>query len=158
MEVVSLTDLVDMSLELVRGRIARRGIAVELDCAGTPRVRCAASQLSQVLLNLVVNAVQAVEASDAVEGGAIRIGSRTVGEDVVIEVRDNGCGIAEDDLRRIFDPFFTTKDVGEGTGLGLAISHGIVAAHGGRIEASSEVGRGSCFRVVLPQGDSGGAA
>jgi PAS domain S-box-containing protein len=158
MESVRLAELVDMSLELVRGRIERRGIAVELDCAATPTLRCAASQLSQVLLNLVVNALQAVEAAGRGEDGRIRVSSHASRSEMLIEVTDNGCGIAPQDLPHIFDPFFTTKEVGEGTGLGLAISHGIIEAHGGRIEASSEPGSGSCFRVFLPLGETGGIA
>src|SRR5262249_49085774 len=75
---------------------------------------------------------------------------------MLIEVADNGCGIAPEHLPRLFDPFFTTKDVGEGTGLGLSISHHIVAAHGGRIEVESEPGAGSWFRVYLPLNPSRG--
>ena len=156
-ETIRPADLIEMSLELVRGRISRRGIAVELDCADAPKLRCAASPLAQVLLNLLVNALQAVEA-ERQEGGRIRIASRAVGQEVLIEVADNGGGIPAQDLPRVFDPFFTTKELGEGTGLGLSISHGIVTAHGGRIEASSQLGKGSCFRVFLPLRDSGGAA
>jgi two-component system, NtrC family, sensor kinase len=69
---------------------------------------------------------------------------------MLLEIGDNGGGIDPKDLPKLFDPFFTTKDVGVGTGLGLSISHHIVAAHGGRIEVDSALGRGSCFRVYLP--------
>ena len=77
------------------------------------------------------------------------------GDEVILEVADDGCGIPEEILPRIFDPFFTTKPVGQGTGLGLAISHGIVADHGGRIEVESTPGRGSRFRMILPVGGKG---
>jgi signal transduction histidine kinase len=70
----------------------------------------------------------------------------------VLEVRDQGTGIAAEKLPEIFDPFFTTKPVGEGTGLGLSVAHGIAQEHGGWIEVVSEPERGSCFRIWLPQG------
>jgi K+-sensing histidine kinase KdpD len=69
---------------------------------------------------------------------------------VRVDIDDNGCGIASDDLKRIFDPFFTTKPLGQGTGLGLSISYGIVHEHDGRIEVQSTVGHGTCFSVHLP--------
>ena len=86
-------------------------------------------------------------------GSRSRLGSR--GDEVILEVADDGCGIPAEILPRIFDPFFTTKPVGQGTGLGLAISHGIVVDHGGRIEVESTPGRGSRFRVILPVGGKG---
>jgi two-component system, NtrC family, sensor kinase len=72
------------------------------------------------------------------------------GENVWLEVADNGCGIAPETVQKIFDPFFTTKPVGEGTGLGLSLSYGIVKKHGGDISVSSEPGKGTKFRVVIP--------
>jgi PAS domain S-box-containing protein len=151
MEEIQLPDLVEMSLEMVRGRLKRRGIEVDVDYGPTV-VRCVPTQISQVLLNLVVNALQAIEARGDTDGGAIRIATAYDDDDVVIEVADTGCGIEPGDLPRLFDPFFTTKPVGEGTGLGLSITHGIVTGHGGRIEVESTPGEGSRFRIFLPQG------
>ena len=73
------------------------------------------------------------------------------GEDVWVDIQDNGCGIPQAHLNRIFDPFFTTKEVGVGTGLGLSSAQGIVSRHGGRITVTSTVGEGTTFRVTLPQ-------
>jgi PAS domain S-box-containing protein len=151
MEAVNAEDLVEMSLEMVRGRMKQSGIALEVECPAGLTLHCSATQVSQVLLNLLVNAVQAVESADRGEAGKVRLAARTEGREAVIEVADNGCGIDPHDLPRIFDPFFTRKPVGEGTGLGLSISHGIVTGHGGRIEVDSRVGAGSTFRVYLPR-------
>ncbi len=101
--------------------------------------------------------LRAIEATGRPEGGRIRIASRAVGKEILIEVADNGCGIPPQDLPHVFDPFFTTKAVGDGTGLGLSITHGIATGHGGRLEVSSEPGKGSCFGVFLPL-SSGGAS
>src|SRR5207244_10410624 len=133
METIGLADLVDMSLEMIRSRLQRRGITVECDCTGVPKLRCATSQVSQVLLNLLVNALQAIEAAERPEGGRIRIASRAVGRATLIEVADNGCGIAPQDLAHVFDPFFTTTAVGGGTRIGMSVTVGTVAGVCGRI-------------------------
>ncbi|MFZ2853620.1 MAG: ATP-binding protein [Rhodocyclaceae bacterium] len=112
---------------------------------GIPEIECLAGQLNQVFANLLVNAAQSMEGP-----GRITLRTGTDGADVWVEVADTGKGISPEHLPRIFDPFFTTKPVGEGTGLGLSLSFGIVKKHGGRIEVSSEAGRGTTFRVILP--------
>jgi two-component system NtrC family sensor kinase len=150
MEETRLSDLIDSSLEMARGRMLQHGIVAEVDIAGLPPVRCVAMQIGQVLLNLLINAVQAIEAKPGVEPGRIVLTARQTEEEVCVEVADNGCGIAADQLPRIYDPFYTSKPVGEGTGLGLSITHNIVAGHGGRIEVESTLGVGSRFRVFLP--------
>jgi PAS domain S-box-containing protein len=144
-----LPDLIETSLEMIRGRMKRRGIEVETEYDPVSRVRCVSTQISQVLLNLLVNALQAIEATHRKEGKIV-VRTRRTGDDMLIEVADTGCGIDPDHLPKLFDPFFTTKDVGEGTGLGLSISHNIVTGHGGRIEVESTPGEGSCFRIYLP--------
>lgn len=111
-----------------------------------PEIECLASQINQVVMNLVINAAQAM----GPERGTITLSNGVEGDRVWLEVADNGCGIAPHSLQKIFDPFFTTKPVGEGTGLGLSLSYGIVKKHHGDISVSSEVGRGTTFRVVLP--------
>jgi signal transduction histidine kinase len=148
---------VDANLEILRSRLRHHGIQVDLDYAAPPQLRCVPTQLSQVLLNLLINAVQAIESAGRKDGGRIHLSTRQVGDQIHIEVSDNGCGIDPDDLPRLFDPFFTTKPVGEGTGLGLSISHGIIAGHGGSIDVDSRLGEGSRFRISLPVDPKRGA-
>ena len=122
-----------------------------------PPIECRPSQLNQVFMNLLVNAGHAIKGKP--RRGLIQVRSGRLapageageaGEEVFVEVSDDGCGIAPEHLSRIFDPFFTTKPVGQGTGLGLSLAYGIVRSHGGRIEVLTERGRGTTFRVVLP--------
>jgi signal transduction histidine kinase len=155
-EDTNLPDLVDASLEMIRGRLKRLGVRIELDYDPVSRVRCVATQMGQVFLNLLVNAMQAIEATPRPEGHCIRVRTRRSGGEMLIDVEDTGCGIDPKILPQLFDPFFTTKDVGEGTGLGLSISHNIVTGHGGRVEVDSELNRGSRFRIHLPLSDPEG--
>ncbi|HLL12059.1 MAG TPA: ATP-binding protein, partial [Rubrivivax sp.] len=111
-----------------------------------PEVQCLSSELNQVFMNLLVNAAHAI----GPQHGTIHIRSGCEGDEVWVEVQDNGSGIPRENLSRIFDPFFTTKPVGKGTGLGLSLSYGIVQKHLGRLEVDSEVGSGTRFRVTLP--------
>jgi two-component system, cell cycle sensor histidine kinase and response regulator CckA len=115
-----------------------------------PAVMADEGRLGQVLLNLVVNAAQAIPEGN-VEGNEILLfTARAPDGRVVVGVRDSGAGIPPEVLPRIFDPFFTTKPVGRGTGLGLSISHSLVAGMGGEIQVESSPGQGTTFRVLLP--------
>lgn len=111
-----------------------------------PAITCSPSQVNQVLLNLVTNAVQAMPDGR----GKITLTTRADGEGVAVDVADNGSGIPPEVLKKIFDPFFTTKEIGKGTGLGLSISYKIVEQHGGRISVDSKVGIGTKFTVWFP--------
>jgi len=146
---IELREAFDEALEMVRGRLERARIAIEQHWEPLPSVPASSAQLNQVFLNLLVNAKQAIEATHR-EDGKIIISAFQRGDVICVEVRDNGCGMSAESLSQVFDPFFTTKPPSEGTGLGLAISHGIVIDHGGRIEVESQVGEGTCFRVILP--------
>jgi CheY-like chemotaxis protein len=115
---------------------------------GVSRALGSEGRLAQVFVNLLVNAAQAIPDGE-VNANEIRITTREDHRNVVVEIRDTGLGIAEQDLPRIFEPFFTTKANGIGTGLGLSISHSIVAAHGGRLTAERLSPRGALFRVEL---------
>jgi two-component system NtrC family sensor kinase len=131
-------------------------ISTELD-PGLPQIWGDADLIKQVILNLLVNAQQAIEGKGNVtvrtRPSAVTSNTKT-GVDatpmVEIAVIDTGCGIPQANLQRIFDPFFTSKEVGKGTGLGLSVSYGIVKAHGGRITVESIVGTGTTFRIYLP--------
>jgi two-component system NtrC family sensor kinase len=141
------TDLeknLDSTLNVVWNELKYKADVVK-QYGAIPEVECIPSQLSQVFMNLLVNATHAIEGY-----GRITLRTGCDGADVWLEVEDNGKGISAEHLNRIFDPFFTTKPVGMGTGLGLSLSYGIVKKHGGRIEVKSAVGKGSVFRVVLP--------
>jgi len=120
--------------------------SLEKDLGEVPVVQGHAGQVNQVIMNMLVNASQAMPD----EGGVVTVGTAVVGEDLEIRIQDNGSGMDEDTVSRIFDPFFTTKDVGKGTGLGLSISHGIISDHNGRIEVESTPGAGTTFRIYLP--------
>ncbi len=115
------------------------------DYADLPRVKCYANQLSRVFMNLISNACQAID-----DKGDIWITTLLEDDTVVFSIKDNGSGIAEENINKIFDPFFTTKDVGEGAGLGLSISYGIVQRHKGKIQVDSELGSGTTFVIQIP--------
>ncbi len=134
-------------LEILRSEIGKKQVQVVMDWQPLPRVLCHPGKINQVFLNLLSNAVEACPT-----GGTITIRTATPRpREVVIDIQDNGCGIAEENLSRLFEPFFTTKPVGQGTGLGLAVSFGIIRDHGGTIEVESTAGKGSTFRIRLPQ-------
>jgi signal transduction histidine kinase len=140
------------TLEMLVHEKKKRNIDVETDLGDLPFVEGYPGKINQVLLNLILNAMQACQ-----DSGKVRIATYRDRGGVCVEVRDNGCGIPPENRPRLFDPFFTTKPVGQGTGLGLSISFGIIRDHGGTIEVESALGAGSVFRVRLPVVQSGPA-
>jgi signal transduction histidine kinase len=118
-----------------------------------PDIVCFPMQMKQVFMNLLVNAIQAIEekVGDAGETGRIRLQSMALDEHIEVLVSDTGAGISPENLDRIFDPFFTTKKVGAGTGLGLSTCYNIVHRHGGSLTVDSRVGEGTTFRLLLPR-------
>ncbi len=146
---VDVAQIMDASLAMVAHEIRHRARLVK-DYAPVPKVVANEARLGQVFLNLLLNAVQALPEGRG-EANEVRVVATSPSlQRVVVEVHDNGTGIAPQVRGRIFEPFFTTKPVGIGTGLGLAICHGIVTSIGGTLSVESEVGRGSVFRVELP--------
>lgn len=143
---VDINHIVRQCLRLIDHKLELAGITAQLALDDSaPRVRGDASQLEQLLLALVMNAIEAMP-----HDGMLRIATKREGASIVVRVEDNGVGIPESLLPRLFDPFVTTKEEGKGIGLGLAISRGIVERHNGRIEVASAPGRGTAFTITLP--------
>jgi two-component system NtrC family sensor kinase len=144
---LDLNRVVEEGLYFLESRCAKEGIKLKRVLApDLPAIDADASQLTQVLVNLVVNAIHATPA-----GGTITISTRADDDYVYLMVKDTGVGMTEEVQRQVFMPFFTTKDVGEGTGLGLSVVHGIAKSHGGSVGVQSEVGKGSRFELKLPR-------
>ena len=140
--------LLERVLKLLSYRIERgRVLLTQHISEGTPDIRVAANKIQQVFLNLIANALDALEESDKKE---IHISLLQKGEFVQVGIADTGCGIAPEKLQKIFDPFFTTKPVGKGTGLGLSTSRAIIEEHAGEITCESKPGTGTKFKVSLP--------
>ena len=143
---VSLARIILSGVSLLESRARNAGIEIRRRVEpDLPPVMADPNQLTQVLVNLVVNAIQAMP-----EGGSLLIEASADAGQVLLAVEDRGVGMAPETVERIFEPFFTTKEVGEGTGLGLSVVHGIVAGHGGTIAVRSEPGAGTRFEVRLP--------
>jgi signal transduction histidine kinase len=147
---VDLKECIESALRLCANEINHKAKVVR-ELGEMPRVRCYPQQIEQVLVNLIMNALQAIP-----EWGEIAVGTRQEQGQAVIRVRDTGSGIAPENMKKLFEPFFTTKPVGKGTGLGLHVAYKIAKAHGGRIDVTSKVGVGTEFSVILPVSGPGG--
>ena len=144
---VQLNDLIDELVAISAQRAKFSNVTITTDLQDDlPTIQVSQTELQQVLLNLINNALDAMEKA----GGNLSLSSELDGEFIVLQVADDGPGIPGANLVRIFDPFFTTKPVGKGTGLGLSICYGIVKKMGGDIEVRSSVGEGATFRVKIP--------
>jgi signal transduction histidine kinase len=155
---VEIAAIAEKTVDLLAPTAARRGVRLELESTSPAASAVVdATQIEQVLLNIVGNGIQATETGGQV---AVDIGRASLappagvaaapGDYVSIRIRDEGHGIAPENVSHVFDPFFTTKPVGQGTGLGLSVAYGIVREHGGWIDVDSAVERGSRFTVNLP--------
>jgi two-component system NtrC family sensor kinase len=152
LETIRLNELIEDMVTISAKRARFSGIIINMEIEkDLPPIEVSPSELQQVFLNLINNALDAMEK----KGGTLSISSRLEEDHIVIEVSDDGVGIPEDNLSQIFDPFFTTKPVGKGTGLGLSICYGIIKKLGGEISVRSIIGKGSTFRVRLPLKGSG---
>ncbi|MGE5255238.1 MAG: cache domain-containing protein [Hyphomicrobiales bacterium] len=152
-ELTDINRLVAAAISLIENQALVKGVAIKFNPGeNLPEVTLDRSQIQSVLINVVINALDATE-----PGGNIRVftaaslsGNGVALKGIEITVADTGCGIPAENLNKLFDPFFTTKAVGQGTGLGLSVSLGIVQRHGGHIRVQSEVGKGSRFFIWLP--------
>jgi two-component system NtrC family sensor kinase len=143
---IDINQLLNDTLQLLEPQMRKSQIEIVKNYSETPpKILGNAGKLQQVFTNLVLNARDAM-----LDGGKITLTTASDGEQVTVEVSDTGEGIAPENINKIYDPFFTTKGVGSGTGLGLAVSYGIVQEHAGSIEATSEIGEGTTFRLVFP--------
>tara|TARA_R110002072_G_scaffold15905_1_gene63207 strand:- start:258 stop:800 length:543 start_codon:yes stop_codon:yes gene_type:complete len=140
-----LASLAESALEALRPLGKERGVELVLEREGQTLAYVDPGQLTQVLTNLVMNAIQA-----SPRGGVVRVGLRPSRDAWTLEVSDQGAGIPPELRESVLEPFFTTKEIGAGTGLGLTVVHGIVSEHGGSLEIDSEPGPGCTIRVVLP--------
>lgn len=144
---VDLNNIIKDGIYFLESRCDRAGINLKKELKPRlPKITADTSQLNQVLVNLIVNSIQAIQA-----GGEILIKTYSDKQSVYLIVKDNGIGMDEETLEKIFIPFFTTKDINEGTGLGLPVVHGIIKAHRGNIKVESKLGKGTVFTVALPR-------
>jgi signal transduction histidine kinase len=143
---VDLHEGLDSTLEILQNQIKKKADVVK-KYGSLPLVECAAGKINQVFMNILNNALQAMD-----ERGTITLETKHLADknEVEVAISDTGKGMSEEVKRRLFEPFFTTKPVGEGTGLGLSISYGIIEEHDGRIEVESAEGNGSTFKIFLP--------
>ena len=141
---VDIHEGLDNTLILVQHELKNR-VDVLKDYGKLPLIKCYPNQVNQVFMNLLVNASHAIEGQ-----GKIFIRTHHNNASVMVEIRDTGKGISQEDLPRIFDPGFTTKGFGVGTGLGLSIVYQIMKDHKGKIEVESELGQCTTFRIILP--------
>jgi CheY-like chemotaxis protein len=150
---VDVPKVIEGALRLVRNEFLHRA-RLTRSFEPIPAARGNEARLGQVLVNLLVNALQSFPQERASEHNSVSISTRSRGEWILIEIEDNGQGMSPEIQRQIFEPFFTTKPVGTGTGLGLSICNNLIRIMGGWIEVQSKPGWGSTFRLVLPTADS----
>lgn len=140
----SINEIIETSINLIQYDKRAKNILIKKELSPTlPKIILDCNQISQVFVNLILNAIDAMP-----DGGTLTVRSLIKGEDIVIQFEDNGTGIPKEDLNRIFDPFYTTKE--KGTGLGLAVSYNIIKKLNGTLNVESEIGKGTIFTIKLP--------
>ena len=149
---MDLRDVIAEIVQLRKADLDKASIALDIESSSIRRVNANFTELEQVMLNFVINAQQAIEASHR-SAGRILIRLTDSGKNVRLEVGDNGPGVRPDDEAKLFQPFFTTKPVGKGTGLGLSVSYGIVDSYGGTIGYFNNEWGGATFFFELPAAD-----
>lgn len=149
-QIYDIHEGIDSSLVLLQNKIIDKKIVVRKDYGDFEGVECFPSKLNQVIMNILTNSLQAMEA----DRGELFIQTVSSALGIKIIIKDNGKGMQPEVKEHIFDPFFTTKEVGQGTGLGLSISYGIIEKHNGNIDVISEPGKGTEFIISLPRRQS----
>jgi len=152
-EPTDVNRLVRFSISLVENQALIKGVSLNFEPGeGLPTITLDRNQIQSVLLNIMINALDATDPGGSITiTSGIGVSTSKPGQNgIEILCTDTGCGISPENLNKLFDPFFTTKDVGHGTGLGLSVSYGIVERHGGTIWVQSKIGKGSTFKVWLP--------
>ncbi len=142
---VDLHRAIDTTISFLTEKLRRRGVQIERQLADLPSVVADPEKMQQVLLNLMINGIDAMP-----EGGKLTVALARDGDEAVLRVSDTGAGMTPEQIGHIFDPFYTTKPAGRGNGLGLVVVEGIVGEHSGRIDVSSTLGEGTTFSVRLP--------
>jgi signal transduction histidine kinase len=141
---VDVDSILNSVMDLAQHALDRKSVVMRKEVQpDLPVLHCDPEQLKQVLLNLVINSIQATN-----QQGTITLSGVTQADKVLLTVEDEGCGIRQENLDKIFDPFFTTKETG--TGLGLSVAHQIVEQHGGLLTVQNNAGRGVTFSILLP--------
>jgi two-component system NtrC family sensor kinase len=157
-ELTDVNRLIRHTVSLVENQALIKGVSLNFEPGGgLPMVTLDRNQMQSVLLNIIINALDATDPGGSITvTSGIGVSTSHPGQKgIEILCTDTGCGIPPENLNRLFDPFFTTKEVGHGTGLGLSVSYGIVERHGGTIWVQSKVGKGSTFKVWLPIEEQG---
>jgi PAS domain S-box-containing protein len=142
------------TIVLLRSKLKACNIDLQENYDLLPYISCYPGKLNQVFMNIISNAIHAVEKAKKHENGAVGricITTKDLEKEICICIEDNGIGMSKKVIKRIFEPFFTTKEVGDGTGLGLSITHGIIQQHHGQIKVESEEGKGSIFTILIPK-------
>ncbi len=143
---VDINHVIEESLYFYKSRCQKEGIRMDIELQqDLPTMIADPVQINQVVVNIVVNAMQAMP-----HGGKLKVSSAVSGHEIILTIQDSGVGMKKEVMDRIFDPFFTTKPAGQGLGLGLSVVHGIITAYGGSISVMSEPGRGTEFKISLP--------
>ena len=137
--------IIDNCLVILQNQIKNRIEIEKIYTDGKYVITGNEGKLHQVILNILTNAIHAIEKQGVI---TIKIGSKK--SNIIISIKDSGSGISKENLSKIFDPFFTTKEAGKGTGLGLSIAYNIVKDHNGTLEVNSEVNKGTEFKIILP--------
>lgn len=147
-ELINVNELINKTISIIENQVFFEKVEFARELSeDLPDIMIDADQLEQVLINLSLNAAEAMQ-----DGGKLTFETQINSNrnSVTLKIKDTGCGVPENDIDKIFDPFFTTKEVGKGTGLGLAVSYGIIKRHGGKINVESKVGSGTTFCITLP--------